>query len=338
MEPIAAHLITGFLGAGKTTTLLHLLRASKARGERAAVLVNEFGALGIDGTLLSSSQALTVREIPDGCICCTLAPRLLEALGEIAQRLVPQRLFIEPTGLARASELKRILGQVGLAEGANRYALGPVLTIVDPVTYRKFSARRMPFYEEQIAEAEIVVANKLDRAPPEDLALFRADLPRLNPRARLIETRFGEVPLDVLTRAGADTGKGEAAKEHLEEDNSTALAGHAHGAGQGEHAGFQRPAEVCFEAARLRAFFANLHAGGFGDRPWRAKGIFRCADGWRLLQLSESGVDETAGVPSPGESRCEIIAAKLERALRERLAAGLAACEVPAARVSRKEA
>lgn len=331
---IATHLITGFLGAGKTTTLRHLLRELKGRGERTAVLVNEFGALGIDGTLLSETPNVSVREIPDGCICCTLAGRLLEALREIAQAVRPDRLFVEPTGLARPHELKRLFLEDGVA---NQYRLGPVLTLVDPCTYLKIMARNLPFYADQIREADVVVANKLDCVSPEDLARFRADLPRLNARARLIETRYGEVPLDALTDTPPAQGEehslsitpassSQGGENFPMQSPQTQAQGHAHGAAQGERLGFSKDAEVCFRVVRLRRFFLELNAGIFGAKPWRAKGLFHCQDGWRLFQLSESGVDETADAPSPGDNRCEIIAERLDQGMRDRLSAALEAC------------
>ncbi|MBI3832010.1 MAG: GTP-binding protein [Planctomycetes bacterium] len=319
--PIRAHLIAGFLGAGKTTTLLHLLRELKGRGERCAVLVNEFGALGIDGTVLAGSSALTVKEIPDGCICCTLAGRLVEALAEIAAKVRPERLFVEPTGLARPEEIRRIFA---LEDMANLYALGPVLTVVDPLTFLKLQGRPMPFYAGQIAEADVIVTNKLDRTAPADLARFRAALAKANPRARVLETSYWKIPADVLEALGtpnqgaagaASTGKhgGHEPREHA----------------RGESLSFSRPAATRFALARLRAFFAELDAGNFGVRPWRAKGIFHAEGGHVLFNLSGSGVDEQAGVKNLGESRCDIVAEKLPADARRRIEEAFSACAVP---------
>lgn len=312
--PIRAHLIAGFLGAGKTTTLLHLLRGLKGRGERCAILVNEFGALGIDGTVLAGSSALTVKEIPDGCICCTLAGRLVEALTEIAEKVQPERLFVEPTGLARPEEIRRIFAHEDMA---NRYALGPVLTVVDPMTFLKLQGRPMPFYEGQIAEAEVIVANKLDRTAPADLSRFREALAKANPRARVVETSYGKIPLDVL---GTTVG---AAGSIL----SNTHGGHGHHEhARGESLSFSRPDAVRFDLARLRAFFAGLDSGAFGVRPWRAKGIFHVEGGHVLFNLSGSGVDEQPDVKNPGDSRCDIVAEKLQAEARRRIEESFESC------------
>jgi len=319
--PIPAHLISGFLGAGKTTTLLHLLRALKGRGEKVAVLVNEFGALGIDGTTLSTGEAISVKEIPDGCICCTLAGRLMEALEQIATQVQPQRLFIEPTGLARPEEIRRLLKQDELA---NRYALAPVLTIVDPATYLRLLGKHMPFYAGQIAEADIVVANKLDRLQPGQIERFRQELPKLNPRARLLEVTFGKVPEDVLQGL---TGQAQTAFHPIEQDKTAEhRPGHHHP--QGESVSLRVEESTKFDAGRLQAFFTALQRGELGVKPWRAKGIFRCGDGWLLFNVSESGVDAQAGVPSPGESRCDVVAEHLTAQQRQDIVRGLEACAV----------
>ncbi len=196
--------------------------------------------------------------------------------------------------------------------------------MVDPCTYIKVMSRNLPFYADQIREADVIVANKLDRVSPEELARFRADLPRLNAHARVIETRFGEIPLDALLVAAPviSSPGGEI-------PIPTPSQGHAHGADQGERLGFRREAAVRFQATALRGLFLDLHAGKFGVVPWRAKGLFHCQDGWRLFQLSGSGVDESTDAPNPGDNRCEIIAERLDQGLRERLTSALEACLLP---------
>lgn len=318
---IPAHLISGFLGAGKTTTLLHLLRVLKSRGEKVAVLVNEFGALGIDGTTLATGEAVSVKEIPDGCICCTLAGRLTEALEQMAVQVQPQRLFIEPTGLARPEEIRRLLKQTELA---NRFVLAPVLTIVDPAMFLRHLGKHMPFYAGQIAEADIVVANKLDRLQPGQLELFRQELPKLNPRARLVEVTYGKVPEDVLQ--GRPVQVPAVLSPFGQDETADQRPGHQHP--QGESVSLRVDERTLFDAGLLHAFFAALLRGAFGVVPWRAKGIFRCGEGWLLFNVSESGVDTQAGVPSPGDSRCDVVTQHLSPQQRQNIVRGLEACAV----------
>jgi len=307
---IRAHLITGFLGAGKTTTVLHLLRELHSRGERAAVLVNDFGALGIDGTLLKQGPALAIKEIPEGCICCTLAPRLHEALMELATTVKPPHVFIEPTGLAKPSELRRLLEAPPLSE---YYTVAPVLALVDPATFLKLHGKAPPFYVGQLTEADVLVANKLDRFPAGDLPRFRELLTQLNPRAKRIETTQGQVPIEVLEGAAQP---------------APSAPGHDHAHSQST--AFLRDASVRFDAGRVRDVFAGLERGTYGPRPWRAKGFFRCEKGWLFFGLSDSGVDELVDPPHPGESRCDILGAELPPEMARKIEAALQACVLPA--------
>ncbi len=97
------HLLAGFLGTGKTTTLLHLL-AQRPATEKWAVIVNEFGEIGIDGVVLQQ-QDIEVREISGGCLCCTTGPQLPVTVTRLLRDHQPDRLFIETSGLAHLATL-----------------------------------------------------------------------------------------------------------------------------------------------------------------------------------------------------------------------------------------
>jgi G3E family GTPase len=101
------NLITGFLGSGKTTSILHLL-ANKDPAEKWAVLVNEFGEVGIDGALLADSGAL-IKEIPGGCMCCVNGLPMQVGLNTLLRQGKPDRLLIEPTGLGHPKQILDLL-------------------------------------------------------------------------------------------------------------------------------------------------------------------------------------------------------------------------------------
>lgn len=107
------NLITGFLGSGKTTTIRHLL-AHKPEHERWAVLVNEFGEIGIDGALLADSGAV-LKEIPGGCMCCVNGLPMQVGLNMLLQQAKPDRLLIEPTGLGHPKQILSLLTQESYA-------------------------------------------------------------------------------------------------------------------------------------------------------------------------------------------------------------------------------
>ncbi len=162
LTAIPTHILTGFLGAGKTTVILNLLK-SKPESERWAVLVNEFGEIGIDGSLMQGQQAHTdqvfIREVPGGCMCCASGVPMQIALNELLKQARPDRLLIEPTGLGHPKEVLKALQ-------AEHYqsvlALQKVVTLVDA---RKLSDTRYTEHQtfiDQVAIADIVVGSKAD--------------------------------------------------------------------------------------------------------------------------------------------------------------------------------
>ncbi|WP_413529409.1 CobW family GTP-binding protein [Rahnella inusitata] len=157
------NLITGFLGSGKTTTLRHLL-AQKPEGEKWAVLVNEFGEIGIDGALLADSGAV-LKEIPGGCMCCVNGLPMQVGLNMLLQQAKPDRLLIEPTGLGHP---KQILSLLTSEVYSNWITLNATLCLLDP---RQLSDQRVidnENFRDQLACADVIVANKSDVAQPQD--------------------------------------------------------------------------------------------------------------------------------------------------------------------------
>lgn len=167
---IPANIITGFLGVGKTTAITHLLN-SKPVDEVWSVLVNEFGEIGIDGALLKNTNA-HIREVPGGCICCVAGLPMKIALNMLIAKTKPDRLIIEPTGLGHPEEIINTL--------AGEYYdtvldLRATITLVDA---RKLSDTRYTDnanFKDQIAVADVLVANKNDLSTAEDQTKF-ADL------------------------------------------------------------------------------------------------------------------------------------------------------------------
>jgi len=111
IQSVPTNIITGFLGVGKTSTILHLLK-HKPVTERWAVLVNEFGEIGIDGGLIegqASDNKVFIREVPGGCMCCASGVPMQVALNQLLSNAKPDRLLIEPTGLGHPKEVLQVL-------------------------------------------------------------------------------------------------------------------------------------------------------------------------------------------------------------------------------------
>jgi G3E family GTPase len=303
---IDVHIIGGYLGSGKTTAVLHLLQACQTRGERCAVLVNEFGQQGIDGHLLNQGQPTLIKEIKGGCICCTLLPDMARAIQAIAREKQLRRLFVEPTGLASPRSFEHLFNEPGL-HGA--FKLRPLLTLIDPNKFFLNADKAMPYFETQLRQTDILVANKTDLASPEALDRLRIDFARFNPDGLLISTQFGRIPLELLEREAKAAPTAPVPVENL--------------AGKTARLGYQQPAKVIFDSEKLRALFDDLARGCHRLRVRRAKGIFRCNDGWRVFQLSDSGVDVRVLTTNPSLSLCDILAETFTPAqqtkIRERL-------------------
>ncbi|WP_187360051.1 CobW family GTP-binding protein [Chitinolyticbacter meiyuanensis] len=168
---IPVNLVTGFLGVGKTTALTRLL-ADKPADEYWAVVVNEFGEVGIDGATLSAAGAnLDVAEVPGGCICCTTSPMLRTALGRIVKARRPDRILIEPSGLGHPAGIVDLLREPMQAKA---FELRAVVTLLDP---RHLDDARYTGHETwraQLELADVLVLNKIDLANHVELERARA--------------------------------------------------------------------------------------------------------------------------------------------------------------------
>lgn len=173
---IPTNIITGFLGVGKTTAITHLLK-HKPQDEIWSVLVNEFGEIGIDGAMLKSVNA-HVREVPGGCICCVAGLPMKIALNMMIATTKPDRIIIEPTGLGHPEEIINTL----LGEHYDTVLdLRATITLIDP---RKLSDSRYTEnanFQDQIAVADVLVANKTDVCGAEEKQAFDALLATFSP-------------------------------------------------------------------------------------------------------------------------------------------------------------
>ncbi len=182
-KKIPTHLITGFLGSGKTTAILHLLK-HKPENETWAVLVNEFGEIGIDGALLQGStprKDVVVREVPGGCMCCVAGLPMQIGLNMLIARSKPDRLLIEPTGLGHPQEIINTLKGEYYQE---ILSLDASICLVDPRNLGDSRYLENDNFRDQIHLADVLVANKTDLCREEDKKLFdqfAAQLPEPKP-------------------------------------------------------------------------------------------------------------------------------------------------------------
>ena len=175
-------IIGGFLGSGKTTTLLSLGRHMVEKGHRVAIIVNEIGEVGVDGETLSGS-GLIAKELTSGCICCTLRISMEYTLQTLEEEYDPDVLIIEPTGIALPLQIKEHVALMGLPD----LSFAPVVTIVDASRFDVELSQVPKFILTQIEEAEILCVNKIDLVDRATLVSVTGRLMDVNPDALIVE-------------------------------------------------------------------------------------------------------------------------------------------------------
>ncbi|WP_434361707.1 GTP-binding protein [Parasalinivibrio latis] len=263
MGQIPCNIITGFLGAGKTTAILSLLKY-KPENEKWAVLVNEFGEVGVDGAFLQE-QGAVVKEVPGGCMCCVAGlPMAIGINALLAQK--PDRLIVEPTGLGHPKDIIRKLE----SEHYSDYiAVNATITLVDPRNLSDEKYTSNSNFQDQIALADVLVANKIDACTDEDLRCFDEFSASLKPEKSLT----GKVELGNLLPEWLDLPKvsreGTHSHHHHHDDDPMPAFELEPGEqfcrkenkGQGYHScGWFFAADAVFPFDSLYGLFANLNA------------------------------------------------------------------------------
>ena len=196
MTRIPVTLVTGFLGAGKTTLLNHVLSAKPER--RFAVIENEFGDVGVDGSLIEG-QCEALFELNDGCVCCSVREDLIAVFEQLLGRLSEiDHIVIETTGLADPGPVMRIFELPQIREAL---VLDGVVTVVD-AAHIEASMNDVATCLDQIAYADLLILNKTDRVPPDTLAALESRLSDLNPLASIQLAEFGQVDVDTVLQVG----------------------------------------------------------------------------------------------------------------------------------------
>ncbi len=296
-ERIPVTVIGGYLGAGKTTLVNHLLR--HAGGRRIAVLVNDFGALPIDADLVEAQDGSTI-SIAGGCVCCSFGSDLIAALRALAQRApAPEHLLIEASGVALPGA---IASSVSLL---TRYACEGIFVLADAETVRARAADRYlgDTIERQLRDASVILLGKPDLVGPAE----RADTRRwLEGYASVVEVERGRVPAELVfgAAAGGAAGSGFARTPFV-------------------HPAYDSVSFQSLPPLDAQALAASLAAPAAG--VLRAKGRLRGDDGaWTTLQVVGTRFETSPAAAGASDAGlvCIGLAGCLDRGAIERAIAG----------------
>ena len=155
-------IVSGFLGAGKTTLIKKLL-AEAFKGEKVVLIENEFGEIGIDGGFLKEA-GIEIREMNSGCICCSLVGDFGAALNEVIRTYHPDRIIIEPSGVGKLSDVKRAVMDV---KGGAQIELNSYTTVVDVNKCKMYLRNFGEFYSNQVESAGAIMLSRTDTAKEE---------------------------------------------------------------------------------------------------------------------------------------------------------------------------
>ena len=181
-------IISGFLGAGKTTLIKKLL-GDALKGQQVVLIENEFGEIGIDGGFLKDA-GIEIREMNSGCICCSLVGDFGAALKDVITKYHPDRIIIEPSGVGKLSDVIKAVDGVEKEAGV---ALNSATTVVDVMKCKMYLRNFGEFFENQVKSAGTIILSRTDKADTEKVEAAVKMLRELNPEAHIITT-----PVEVL--------------------------------------------------------------------------------------------------------------------------------------------
>jgi len=298
-DRIPVHIVAGPLGVGKTTAILRYVQRQAGR-EHVAVLVNDYGPVGMDGSILGGSPGgagMELLSIPGGCLCCASADALAAGIPKLASLPGVTRIIIEPSGLAMPAQVVDLLRRLAAGHALD---VRPTIVLIDAAEFRAELAEHMPYYRRLVESADVLVANRADKADAKAVARFEAWAAGLfPPKLRVVVTEHGELPDEVFTLQSAATpASGATTHEHTHP-----LQAH----------GQVWPADAVFDADGVEQAIRAA-------QPARFKGIFHTTRGWLLLQWARG---ELAVTPTEHrrDSRAEWIGGDTPMALPRALGA-----------------
>lgn len=221
-------IISGFLGAGKTTLIKKLL-GDALKGQQVVLIENEFGEIGIDGGFLKDA-GIEIREMNSGCICCSLVGDFGAALKDVITKYHPDRIIIEPSGVGKLSDVIKAVDGVEKEAGV---ALNSATTVVDVMKCKMYLRNFGEFFENQVKSAGTIILSRTDKADTAKVEAAVKMLRELNPEAHIITTPVevlgGKKVLDTMEGAIINLEQVEEEEHHHHHhDHDECCCGHDH--------------------------------------------------------------------------------------------------------------
>jgi len=190
---IKIDVISGFLGAGKTTLIKKLFESKKFKEEKIVIIENEFGEIGIDGTFLKDS-GVQIKEINAGCICCSLVGDFESSIKELVEKFSPDRIIIEPSGVGKLSD---IIGAINKVQGLD-LEINILATVVDAAKTKLYLKNFGEFFNNQVKAADTIVVGKVDKVNEEKLQDAVNAIRQVNENANIITTAIADLDGDKI--------------------------------------------------------------------------------------------------------------------------------------------
>jgi G3E family GTPase len=277
--------VCGLLGSGKTTFIRHLVRGMAGK---TVVLVNDFGAAGIDGEIFSAGGIESV-ELPSGCVCCTLKFDLITTIKKIMEEFSPEHLVIEPSGVASPSGVLETLESAGVG-------LVSVVGVIDAPEFTELYESGMygSFFEDQITNADVILVNKIDLANEAMVLEVMGRIESINPQAVMFRTKNAKIDVP-LEETPATRRELQPYDPHFHFDTLS----------------FRFKADVAI--ACMTNAFHDLARGLYGTVV-RAKALVRTDQGPYRFDISFGRIDRAPFEKNVEDSRVVVIGTGLDRA------------------------
>ena len=322
-------IVSGFLGAGKTTLIKKLL-AEVYRGEKLVLIENEFGQISVDSGFLKDS-GVEISEMSSGCICCTLVGDFGKALQQVEEQFHPDRILIEPSGVGKLSDV--------IAAVQNMSAQNPILqlnsfiTVVDATKVKLYMKNFGEFYNNQIESAGTIILSRTQNLSQEQSAGTVALLQEKNPEATILTTPWDQLDGKTILSAVERTSLEKELRELIRPDHDECGCGHDHhhdecgcghdhhhdecGCGHDHHhadevfSSWGRETVTTYTSPQLDAILTKLDLGECGD-VLRAKGIVPSIGGSWLHFDYVPGEHQVRSGPADYTGRLCVIGSQLK--------------------------